>query len=153
MLLTSIIPVKKITCNQPLQFSDNELEKAAQSILDSKGIINPVVVRRTSLKSYELVDGVFEYYAAARAREINPFQGEMITAFIIEPENDEFLTKQVDLFRKLKSTCVETSSSSLSYKELQSKLKTLRANGLTSIKLNSKKSVLQAEYDRLTQSV
>jgi ParB family chromosome partitioning protein len=111
------------------------------------------VVRRTSLKSYELVDGVFEYYAAARAREINPFQGEMITAFIIEPENDEFLTKQVDLFRKLKSTCVETSSSSLSYKELQSKLKTLRANGLTSIKLNSKKSVLQAEYDRLTQSV
>jgi ParB family chromosome partitioning protein len=148
MLLTSIIPVKKITCNQPLQFSDNELEKAAQSILESKGIINPVVVRRTSLKSYELVDGVFEYYAAARAREINPFQGEMITAFIIEPENDEFLTKQVDLFRKLK---VETSS--LSYKELQAELKILKNQGLTSVKLNSKKSVLQAEYDRLTQSV
>jgi hypothetical protein len=38
----------------------------------------------------------------------------------------------------------------MTYRQLQSKLKALRANGLTSIKLNSKKSVLQAEYDRLT---
>ncbi|CEJ46619.1 ParB N-terminal domain-containing protein [Umezakia ovalisporum] len=110
-LLTSLIPVKKITCTQPRSaFSDDELEKAAQSILESEGVINPIVVRRTSLQSYELVDGVFEYYAAARAREINPLQGEMITVFIIEPENDEFLTKQVDLFRKLKSNSQVESS-------------------------------------------
>jgi ParB family chromosome partitioning protein len=103
-LLTSLVPVKKITCTQPRSiFSDDQLEKAAQSILESKGVINPIVVRRIDLQSYELVDGVFEYYAAARAREIDPRQGEMITVFIMEPENEEALTKQVELFRKSKS--------------------------------------------------
>lgn len=37
----------------------------------------------------------------------------------------------------------------LSYKQLQSALKELREQGLTSIKLNAKQSVLQEEYDRL----
>lgn len=41
---------------------------------------------------------------------------------------------------------------SLSYKELQSALRTAKENGLTSIKLNSKQSVLQDEYDRITAS-
>lgn len=36
-----------------------------------------------------------------------------------------------------------------SYKQLQAALKELREQGLTSIKLNSKQSVLQAEYERL----
>jgi hypothetical protein len=38
----------------------------------------------------------------------------------------------------------------LTYKQLQTELKLLKAKGLTSIKLNSKKIVLQSEYDRLT---
>jgi hypothetical protein len=38
----------------------------------------------------------------------------------------------------------------LSYKQLQAALKTFRNEGLTQIKLNGTKDVLQAEYDRLT---
>jgi hypothetical protein len=38
----------------------------------------------------------------------------------------------------------------MTYKELQSILKTFKADGHTSIKLNASKDVLQAEYDRLT---
>jgi hypothetical protein len=103
-LSTSLVAVKKISCTKPRSlFSDDELEKAAQSILESEGVINPIVIRRTSLKSYELVDGAFEFYAAARAREIDPRKGEMISVFIIEPENEEVLTKQVELFRKQKN--------------------------------------------------
>ena len=103
-LSTSLVSVKKITCTTPRSnFPDNELEQAARLILESEGVINPIVVRRTNLQSYEVVDGAFEYYAAARAREIDPRQGEMIGVFIIEPENEEVLTKQVQLFRKQKS--------------------------------------------------
>ncbi len=43
-----------------------------------------------------------------------------------------------------------STTSQLSYKELQSALRTAKEQGLTSIKLNSKQSVLQAEYDRIT---
>ncbi|WP_066379497.1 ParB N-terminal domain-containing protein [Anabaena sp. CA = ATCC 33047] len=100
-LSISLIAVKKIISNKPRSlFADEELEQAAQLILDSEGVINPIVVRRNGLQSYEVVDGDFEYYAAARAREIDPRKGEMIGVFIIESENEENLSKQVKLFRK-----------------------------------------------------
>ena len=38
----------------------------------------------------------------------------------------------------------------MSYKQLQTALKVFKAEGLTQIKLNSTKDLLQAEYDRLT---
>ncbi|QIR40662.1 hypothetical protein HCG51_30870 [Tolypothrix sp. PCC 7910] len=107
-LSTSLVAVKKITSNKLRStFADDEIEKAAQLILDSEGVINPIVVRRTSLQSYEVIDGDFEYYAAARAREIDPRKGEMIGVFIIEPENEEALTNQIQIFRQQKSTISE----------------------------------------------
>jgi ParB family chromosome partitioning protein len=103
-LATSLVAVKKITSSKPRSiFADDELEQAGRLILDSEGVINPIVVRRTSLQSYEVVDGDFEYYAAVRAREIDPRKGEMIGVFIIEPDNEEVLTKQVQLFRAPKA--------------------------------------------------
>lgn len=102
-LSTSLVAVKKITSTRARSiFVEDELEQAAQSILESEGVINPIVVRRTSLQSFEVVDGDFEYYAATRAREIDPRKGEMIGVFIIEPENEDTLTKQVQLFRQQK---------------------------------------------------
>ncbi|MEH2192862.1 MAG: hypothetical protein V7K98_09500 [Nostoc sp.] len=103
-LSTSLVAVKKITSSKPRSnFADDELEQAAQLILESEGVINPIVVKRTSLQSFEVVDGDFEYYAAARAKEIDIRKGEMIGVFIIESENEETLTKQVQLFRQQKA--------------------------------------------------
>lgn len=112
-LATSLVAVKKISSNKLRSiFADDELEQAARLILDSEGVINPIVVRRTSLQSYEVVDGDFEYYAAVRAREIDPRKGEMIGVFIIESENEETLTKQVELFRKSKAFIANNVSAS-----------------------------------------
>ena len=102
-LSTSLVAVRKITSTVPLSsFADDELEQAARLILEVEGIINPVVVRRTSRESYEVVDGHFEYYAAARAREIDPRKGEMIGAFVIDSENEQIIQEQVKLLRKQK---------------------------------------------------
>jgi hypothetical protein len=107
-LSTSLIAVKKITSSKPRSlFADDDLEKAAHLILNTEGVINPIIVSRNGLKSYEVVDGDFEYYAAVRAREIDPLKGEMIGVFIIEPENEENLTKQVEIFRKQKNESVK----------------------------------------------
>lgn len=104
-LSTSLVAVKKITCKTlRSQFSDDNIEKAANSILEVEGVVTPIIVRRTSLQSYEVIDGDFEYYAAERAREINPKKGEMIGVYIIDDENEEVLSKQVELFRQQKST-------------------------------------------------
>ncbi|MDJ0620213.1 MAG: hypothetical protein QNJ63_26330 [Calothrix sp. MO_192.B10] len=107
-LLTSLVAVKKITCKSPRSlFADEEIEQAAQLILATEGVINPIVVRRTSLKSYEVADGAFAYYAAARAREIDPKKGEMIGVFVIEEDNEELLIQQIKLFRNNNSTTVK----------------------------------------------
>lgn len=100
-LSTSLVAVKKITSEVPRSnFSEDELNSAAKSIIEAEGIINPIVLRRRNLESYEVVSGDFEYHAATRAREIDPRKGEMIGAFIIESENEEPIKHQVELFRR-----------------------------------------------------
>jgi hypothetical protein len=104
-LSTSIVAVKKITSQEPRSnFADSDLEKVATLSLEAEGLINPIVIRRTSLESYEVVDGDFEYHAAARAREIDPRKGEMVGAFILEPENEEVILEQIKILRKEKTT-------------------------------------------------
>ncbi|MFB8793007.1 MAG: chromosome partitioning protein ParB [Microcoleus sp.] len=100
-LSPSLVAVKKITSKVPRDnFADRDLEKVAQLILELGGLINPIVLRRNGMDAYEIVDGDFEYYAAAKAREINPKKGETIGAFILEPENEELLLEQVQALRK-----------------------------------------------------
>lgn len=102
-LSTSLVAVKKINSYIPRSnFSNDKLEQVAQLILKAEGVINPLVLHRTSLESYEVVDGHFEYYAAARAREIDPRKGEMIGAFILEEENEGVIQEQIKILRKQK---------------------------------------------------
>ncbi|MEH2013974.1 ParB N-terminal domain-containing protein [Nostoc sp.] len=113
-LSTSLVAIKKITSTVPRSsFIDDQLEQAANLILEAAGVINPLVIRRSSINSFEVVDGHFEYHAAARAREIEPHKGEMIGVFIIESENEETLTKQVELFRQQKADSSDKKSFSL----------------------------------------
>ncbi len=100
-LSPSLVAVKRITSAvSRSNFADRDLDKLARLILDAGGLINPIIVRRTSMDAYEIVDGNFEYYAAARAREIEPQKGETIGAFILEPENEELLLEQLEILRK-----------------------------------------------------
>ncbi|MGB7891544.1 MAG: ParB N-terminal domain-containing protein, partial [Microcoleus sp.] len=100
-LFPSLVAVKRITSTVPRSnFADAELEKLARLILDSGGLINPIIVRRNGMDAYEIVDGDFEYYAAVRAKEIESLKGETIGAFILEEENEELLLQQLEILRK-----------------------------------------------------
>ena len=104
-LLASLVLVKKITSTVPRSnFAERDLEKLAQLILELGGLINPIILRRNGMDAYEIVDGNFEYYAATKAREINPMKGETIGAFILEPENEGLLLEQVQALRKSAKT-------------------------------------------------
>ncbi|MEG4502491.1 chromosome partitioning protein ParB [Microcoleus sp. F6_B4] len=100
-LFPSLVAVKKITSAVPSSnFAEPDLEKLARLILELGGLINPIIVRRNGMDAYEIVDGDFEYYAAARAKEIEPLKGETIGAFILEEENEELLLEQLEILRK-----------------------------------------------------
>ena len=101
LLSPEFVLVKEITSNVPRsEFLESELEQAAQLILKAEGTIKPLVVRTIGWESYEVVDGHFEYYAAVRAKEINPRDGERIGAFIIEGDKAKVLEEQVEMLRK-----------------------------------------------------
>lgn len=97
---TAIIAVKRIRSDVPRSnFSEDELSRLAHCILELEGVINPPVVVETDPRSYKVVDGHFEYYAAVKAREVDPRKGEMMGVFLIEPENEASIREQIKLLR------------------------------------------------------
>ncbi|MBD2125548.1 hypothetical protein NDI39_16715 [Microcoleus sp. ZQ-A2] len=152
-LSTSLVAVKKIISTVPRSsFADDELEQAARLVLAAEGVINPIVLHRTSLESYEVVDGHFEYYASARAREIDPRKGEMIGAFIIEDENEEVIKEQVKLLRKPKPVVSNDGASSSNVTESRLINIESRQTNLES-RLETRINDLKAEQGRERQKI
>lgn len=77
------------------KFSEAEIEKLAGLILESGGILKPLVLKQDEIDSYTVLDGHLEYHAAVRAREKNPQQGETVNAFVISSKNEAVIQKQI----------------------------------------------------------
>ena len=101
----SLVDVKSITSNEPRSnFLEADLENLADIIIETGGIIRPLIVKMTGVENYTVVDGHFEYYAAVRAREKNPRQGEMVNAFVIAPKLEDLVIKQVASLKGIDSS-------------------------------------------------
>jgi ParB family chromosome partitioning protein len=124
------------------------LDKLARLILESGGLINPIIVRRNGMDAYEIVDGDFEYYAAARAKEIEPLKGETIGAFILEEENEELLLEQREILRK---TAI-TENQSVSVVPQPSSSFEQRLTNIET-RLENRMNELKAEYTREKQAL
>lgn len=108
LLAVEYILVKQITSDVPCMFSDAALDKFAELILKAEGSLSPMVVKRIETSSYEsetykVVKGHFQYYAAVRAKELNPRDGESIGVFIIEGSKTEALEEQLEMLKILDS--------------------------------------------------
>ncbi|MBD2516746.1 chromosome partitioning protein ParB [Nostoc sp. FACHB-973] len=105
MINFSLVDVKSITSNEPRSnFAEADLENLADIIIETGGIIRPLVLKVIGMEIYTVVDGHFEYYAAVRAREKNPRQGEMVNAFVIAPKIEDLVIKQVAFFKEINSS-------------------------------------------------
>ncbi|MGF1512161.1 MAG: hypothetical protein ACFB5Z_00475 [Elainellaceae cyanobacterium] len=88
--------VSEITSEIPRsQFSEEKIEQLADLILQSGGVIRPLVLRQAGLDSYVVLDGHLEYYAAVRAREKDARRGEMVNAFIISKGDEDAILNQI----------------------------------------------------------
>ncbi|MEH1826104.1 MAG: chromosome partitioning protein ParB [Nostoc sp.] len=96
MIKFFMVDVESVTSNVPRSnFEEADLEILADLILESGGILKPLVLKKTGFEQYEVVDGHFEYYSAVRAREKNPSEGDMVSALIISSENEDIALKQI----------------------------------------------------------
>ncbi|MGK7881060.1 MAG: chromosome partitioning protein ParB [Crocosphaera sp.] len=98
-----LIDVDTIKCSvaySEIKEYENVVDRLANIILESGGIVNPLFVKKLGFDSYELLYGEIEYYAAVKASEIDPRKGEMIAAFIIEDDQKELIKQQINFLRK-----------------------------------------------------
>lgn len=99
-----LVDVKDINSDVPRSnFAEAELENLADMILESGGIIRPLILKATGAENYTVIDGHLEYYAAVRAREKDPRKGEMVNAFVISPKNEDIVSKQAEALREIES--------------------------------------------------
>jgi hypothetical protein len=90
-----LVDVRSITSKLPRsEFKVDELETLAQNILEANGLLSPLLLKQTGVDSYEVLAGDREYYAAVRAKEINPRAAEMVNAFIIPEDLEDAAIKQ-----------------------------------------------------------
>lgn len=101
MIKFYFVDVSSIQSNVPRSnFSEDQIEQLADIILESEGVLNVILLTQTGINSYNVLAGDLEYYAAVRAKEKNPRQGEMINAVIVQPSNQDTLLKQAELLNK-----------------------------------------------------
>jgi len=111
-LFPTLVAVKKISSSVPRStFPEKRLERAARLILEAGGAITPPVVRKINFNAFEVIEGHFEYYAAVKAREIDPREGEMLGVFSIDPASEDavsedILTQQIEVFKNVTPTPV-----------------------------------------------
>jgi hypothetical protein len=135
------VDVKNITCDVPASnFDDEALNKLTNTIIESSGLIKPLILKNTGLETYTVVNGHFEYYAVVKAREKNPRQFEMVNAFVISSNNEDKIIKQLDVLQQLNST-EETNND----KSIVSRLETTELNFV-----NNELSLLKQQLSNLS---
>ncbi len=83
------------------KFSEADLNEAAELILQTEGVITPLILLEVGIDSYSIIEGDFEYYAALKAEKIDALKCEGINAYIVESEEElPFYQKQIEVFRK-----------------------------------------------------
>lgn len=124
-----MVDVASVTSSIPRSnFQEADLDILADKILESGGILKPLVLKKTGFEKYEVVDGHFEYHAAVRAREKNPSDAEMVNALIISSEKEKAVLNQAavlkdvnqpDQLSKTTEETIKTESSRLANLELR----------------------------------
>jgi hypothetical protein len=98
MIKCFFVNVKSIFCDVPRSnFVESELEQLADFILQTDGLIRPLILKEIGVQQYAVIRGHREYYGAVIAKERDIKKAEMVNAFIIEPEIQGIAIEQLNL--------------------------------------------------------
>jgi hypothetical protein len=102
------VDIKEIKSNSiRSSFSEDKINEIADLILSKGGVFRPLILKRIDVDEYELLDGELEYFSSVRAREKDPKKGEMVNAFLVSPNEEEEVRRQIDLLNSSDSLTLE----------------------------------------------
>lgn len=95
-----LVDVKNIRPGRPrTDFDPATVERLADAILASGGLLKPLVLHLSGPGGYVVADRHLEYWAAVRAREKDPRAGEMVNAYVVPPESVDAVEAQLEVLR------------------------------------------------------
>lgn len=98
MIKCFFVDVKSINSDVPRSsFVESDLEELANNILETDGLIRPLILRQTAPEKYTVVEGHREYYAAVKAKEKDIKKAEMVNAFVVNEKNERSAIEQLKL--------------------------------------------------------
>ena len=105
MIECRLVDIKDIISTKPISsFQTSEVEKLADAILATEGLIRPLLLQNTGIEQYTVIEGDLEYYAAARAKEKNLALAEHVNAFIIPTKLKASAIEQISLLSEDRSS-------------------------------------------------
>lgn len=129
-LLTFIVDLDSIQLkSSPFDPTDRqaEIETLAHAIVELQGLLKIPVVRELGIDDYELVAGHLEYYAFFKAREIDDQLPDRLTVFILKPNNEKAIFKQLEASQAIQQATTSSNNSSQSDSTLTLKVSNLES--------------------------
>lgn len=102
-LLTSSIDLDTIippSLEKSLQFKESELTRLANLFLRAGDSVKPIILRRITPISFQVLEGYFEYFAAIKAQEID-FQFTAIRGYVVPPDLESTILEQYQFLGSL----------------------------------------------------
>jgi hypothetical protein len=114
-LSTSIVDIDSIQIESKsvpfdLKKRQTEIESLAYTIIELKGLFKIPIVRTLGIDEYELVSGHLEYYAFLKAREIDSTLADRIAVFILKPNNEKAVLKQIEVSQSVEQLIIKSTS-------------------------------------------
>jgi ParB-like nuclease domain len=98
MIKCFFVDVKSISSDLPRStFAESDLEGLANLILETDGLLRPIIIKQVGLEQYTVIEGHREYYAAVKAKEQDSKKAEMVNAFVINQKNEQSAIDQLKL--------------------------------------------------------
>jgi hypothetical protein len=122
-----LVDISSIKSTAPQsEFDISQVESLAQSILSTGRLLSPLLLKQAGHDSYEVLSGDLEYYAALRAKEIDPRKGEVVSAFVISPKLQEVALEQLRyLSQDSDSPSPDLDKTDLRITQVESRLRTI----------------------------
>ncbi len=97
-----LVETKSIVSAQPASnFNQSEIDKLARLILETNGLLRPLILKETGFEQYEVVSGHLEYHSAVRAKEKDARKAEMVNALVISSKEEKAAIEQTQFLRQL----------------------------------------------------
>jgi ParB-like nuclease domain len=119
MIKCFFVDVANISSETPRSnFDESDLEQLADLILQTDGLLRPLILNQTGTEKYTVVEGHREYYAVVKAKEKDCKKAEMVNAFVVPNQIYVSATNQLKLLKADRSSISSSATNLVNVEQL-----------------------------------